>query len=203
MEWMTTKRVEVLLTFFIPRRDVKETAKLAVEQFGSFRGVLDADERELSQIPGIGSTVAANMKLIRLAADHYLKQRSISREPLSDPSALHEYCRSRMGHVPTEEFRVFYLDTGLRIIDEEQISQGTINKANVFPREVVNAALKHHAAGVIVAHNHPSGELVPSEHDKLLTRALVLAAASVDLKVHDHLIVGADDVFSFRSNELI
>lgn len=195
--------VELLLTFFIPRRDVKETAKLAVRRFGSFRGVLDADEQDLAGVDGIGPTVAANIRLVRLAADHYLKQRAKDREPLSDPSALYEYCRSRMGHLPTEEFRVLYLDPKIRIIDDEQFDRGTVDRANVFPREVVNAALKRNAAGIIVAHNHPSGDLAPSDHDKLLTRALVLAATTIDLKVHDHLIVGADGVFSFRSHGLI
>ncbi len=195
--------IELLLTFFVPRRDVKQTAKLAVTRFGSFRGVVDADERELAEIEGIGPTTAANLKLVRLAGDHYLKQQATVRQALPDPTALYEYCRSRMGHLATEEFRVFYLDTTIRIIDDVLFSQGTVDKASVFPREVVNAALRRNAAGVIVAHNHPSGDSSPSEHDKLLTRALALAATTVDLKVHDHLIVAADDVFSFRSHGLL
>lgn len=195
--------VELLLTFFIPRRDVKGIAKAAVRQCGSFRGVLDADEATLLQIEGIGPTAAANLRLVRLASDHYLKQRAHRREPFSDPVALHDYCRSRMGHLPTEEFRVFYLDSKLGIIHDEPLDRGTIDRAHVFPREVVNSALKHHAAGIIVAHNHPTGDVTPSEQDKLLTRALTLAATTVDIKVHDHVIVGADDVFSFRANGLI
>ncbi len=121
-----SEAVEVLLTFFVPRRDVKQAAKIAVKRFGSFRGVVDANEEELAEIDGIGRTTAANLKLVRLAADHYLRQRALVREPLSDRTALHDYCRSRMGHLPTEEFRVFYLDTKIRIVGDEQLDRGTV-----------------------------------------------------------------------------
>lgn len=195
--------IELLLTFFIPRRDVKPIAKEAIRRFGSFRAVIDADEGDLAQIEGVGPAAAANLRLIRLAADHYLKQRAQERPALTDPTALKEYCRARMGHLSTEEFRVFYLNPKLGIIADEQLERGTVDRANIFPREVVNAALRHHAAGIILAHNHPTGDVTPSEQDRLLTRAVVIAAGTLDVRVHDHMIIGADDVFSFRENGLI
>jgi DNA repair protein RadC len=195
--------VELLLTFFIPRVDVKERAKLLVSRFGSFRGVADANVEELASSEAVTRTVAENLTLLRKAGDHYLRQRALERLPLDDSTAIHAYCRSRMGALATEEFRVFYVDGKLRLIEDEQLDRGTVDRATVFPREVVNGALARKAPGIIVAHNHPTGDVTPSEHDKTLTRAILLAATTVGLTLHDHLVVGADSVFSFREEGLL
>jgi len=196
------KAIELLLTFFIPRLDVKTPAKRAVERFGSFRGVLDATPEELSKIDGIGRIAAENIRLVRLAAEHYLRQGTETKDPLVDIESLHGYCRMAMGSLAIEQFRVFYVD-GAGRITKQSISDGTVDRANVFPREVMHGALTQNAVAVIVAHNHPTGDPTPSEHDKMLTRALALAAETVGVRLHDHLIVAADAVFSFRSEGLL
>ena len=116
---------------------------------------------------------------------------------------MHDYFRAALGALTYEVFQVVYLDAGYHIIADERIEEGTIDRAVVFPRRVMDAALRHRAAALVFAHNHPNGNLTPSEQDKTLTRALVLAAETLQIKVLDHLIVTRDEVFSFRKEGLL
>ena len=111
----------------------------------------------------------------------------------------------RIGALPNEVFQVGYLDSGYRLLRDgvETMEEGTIDRAAVYPRRVVEAALRRSAAALVFAHNHPNGNVQPSDLDKTLTRALVLAAATVQIKVLDHLIVSPDHVFSFRKEGLL
>ncbi len=97
----------------------------------------------------------------------------------------------------------FYMDAGAHMIYEEQIGRGSFNRVEVCAREIVNGALKNRATYVVLAHNHPSGMAEPSDLDRILTRSVSLVASTVDLQLHDHLVVGADEVFSFRSHGLL
>ncbi len=197
--------VELLLTLAIPRLDVKQPAKALIARFGNLRGILDAPIEELQQLPGIGSVAPVALKIIRAAATLYLQQSSEGQDSLADPERLAAFWRLRIGALPNETFEVAYLDSGYRLLREgiERLEEGTIDRAAVYPRRVIEAALRRGAFGVVLAHNHPNGTVTPSEQDKLLTRAIVLAAEAVSLRVADHLIVSADEVFSFRKAGLL
>lgn len=197
--------VELLLTLAVPRADVKQPAKALISRFGSLRGILDAPLEELRTIPGIGSVTPVALRIIREAANLYLRQGAEDKEFLGSHDALANFWRSKIGALTKEVFEVAYLDTGYRLLRNgvERKEDGTIDRAVVYPREIIEAALKRQAAAIVVAHNHPNGVLRPSEGDKLLTRALVLAGDAVNLKVLDHLIVSPDAVFSFRQEGLL
>jgi DNA repair protein RadC len=195
--------IELLLTLAIPRKDVKPAAKLAIQRFGSLRGVLDAPLEELQKIPGFGSVAPVALRIIREAANRYLQQKSQQILSLADQQVLFDYCRSALGALPNEVFKVVYLDSGYRIVGDETLEEGTIDRAAVYPRKVMDAAIRKHAAALLFAHNHPNGNVKPSEQDKTLTRALVLAAETLQIKVLDHVIVSKDDVFSFRKEGLL
>lgn len=195
--------IELLLTLAIPRKDVKEPAKEAIQRFGSFRGVLDAPIGELRQITGLSGVAPVALRIIRDAVTRYLQQKSVEQFSLTNQEALHDYCRSALGALTYEVFQVVYLDSGYRIIEDEKIEEGTIDRAVVFPRRVMDAALRHRAAALVFAHNHPNGISTPSEQDKTITRSLVLAAETLQIKVLDHIIVTRDDVFSFRREGLL
>ena len=192
--------VEVLLTLAIPRKDVKERAKTLLARFGNLKGVLDAPLEELRAIHGIGSVAPTAFRIIREAANLYLQQKAESETSLASPEMLHEFWRSRLGGLKDEVFEVAYLDSGYKLVRDgvERLEEGTIDRATVYPRRVMEAALRKGAAALVLAHNHPNGNVQPSEQDKFLTRALVLAAEAVQVKIVDHLIVSADEVFSFR-----
>ena len=197
--------VELLLTLAIPRRDVKLPAKALVERFGSLRGIMDAAPAELRSVEGIGDAAAVCLRVIRESAVLYLQQASEGSEVLSDPEQLRDFWRMQIGGLKHEVFAVGYLDSACRLLRNgiETLQEGTIDRAAVYPRRVVEAALKRQAAGLVLAHNHPNGDIQPSEQDKLVTRAIVLAAETIRLRVVDHVIVSPEAVFSFRDAGLL
>jgi len=197
--------VELLLTLAIPRLDVKQPAKALIARFGNLRGILDAPLEELQKVKGIGSVAPVALRIIRAAAALYLQQSAEGAESLADPDRLSAFWRMRIGALRDEVFEVAYLDTGYRLLRDgvDRLEEGTIDRATVYPRQVVEYAIKRGAAALVLAHNHPNGHVQPSEQDKSLTRALVLAAETVHLKILDHLIVSPDEVFSFRKAGLL
>lgn len=195
--------VELMLSLVVPRRDVKPLAKHLVAAFGSLRGVLDADPEDLSKVEGLGLATAASIGALRWILVRYLGERVIGAETPPDHAALHEYCRVRLGGEPVEVFRVFLLNPGLKVLAEEELERGTVDRAAVYPRQVVESAMRHRASAVVLVHNHPSGEATPSDLDKTLTRAIVFAGAPLDIRVVDHLVVTKDHVFSFLEAGLL
>ncbi len=197
--------VELLLTLAIPRLDVKQPAKALIARFGDLRGILDAPTAELQAVPGIGSVTPVALQIIRAAATLYLQQGGENRDSLAEPSRLADFWRMRIGALQNEHFEVAYLDSACRLLRDgvETLEEGTIDRAAVYPRRIIEAALKRGAAAIVLAHNHPNGRVTPSEHDKVLTRAIVLAAETVRLRVVDHLIVSAQETFSFREAGLL
>jgi DNA repair protein RadC len=197
--------VEMLLTLAIPRRDVKELGKELIKRFGNLRGILDAPIEEVKKVDGIGEVTPAVLRMVREMVSLYLQQAIEKREALSDPNRLNEFWRVKIGNSANEVFMVGYLDSGYRLLRDgiERIQEGTIDRATVYPRRVVEAALRRKAAAIMLAHNHPNGDTRPSEQDKLITKALVLAAAAVQIKVLDHLIVSPEQAFSFRQEGLL
>ena len=117
--------------------------------------------------------------------------------------AAREWLILNMAGLEREEFRVLYLNNQNQLIAGETLFTGTINRTEVHPREVIKRALYHNAAAVVLAHNHPSGEVTPSKADRLITERLVQALGLVDIRVPDHLIVGGSQVFSFAEHGLL
>jgi len=195
--------IELLLTLAIPQRDVKVPAKLAVERFGTFQNVLDAPLEELQKIPGFGNVAPVALRIIREAANRYLQQKSRESFSLASQDVLFDYCRGALGALSNEVFKVFYLDSGYRILGDETLEEGTIDRTAVYPRRVMDAAMRNRAAALLFAHNHPNGNVTPSEQDKTLTRALVLAAETLQIRVLDHIIVSKEAIFSFRKEGLL
>jgi DNA repair protein RadC len=197
--------IELLLTLAIPRSDVKQPAKRLISRFGNLRGILDAPMEELQKVEGVGSVSPVALKVIRAAASSYLRQSAEGEEALTDNSRLSAFWKMRIGALTNEVFQVAYLDSGYRLLNDgvESLGEGTIDRASIYPRRVIESALKHGAAAIALAHNHPNGNVQPSEEDKTITRAIVLAAETVQIKVLDHLIISADEVFSLRKAGLL
>ena len=195
--------LELLLTYAIQRRDVKPAAKGLIEAFGSVKGVLDAESEELRKVPGIGEHSALLFRLIKATAALYLRQKAKEKRQVGCTTELLDFCRTAMGGKRDEEFCVIYLDAQNRIIDFETIQKGIVNQAVVYPRQVLESALKKKASALILAHNHPSGHVRPSDADLRLTRTIQETARALDILVHDHVIIGEDRVFSFREEGLM
>jgi DNA repair protein RadC len=189
--------IELLLTLATPRKDCKTSAKAALEKFKSLPGVLEAATADLCAIEGIGPVNVFGIKLVKAVADRCLEQKLEGGTPLNNSGDLYDYLRLTMRDKSREVFKAVFLDAKNRIIASENLFTGTLTASAVYPREVVAAVLRHHAAAVIFAHNHPSGDPRPSEEDVAITRRLVQACAVMDITVHEHLIVGGNGYFSF------
>jgi DNA repair protein RadC len=152
-----------------------------------------------------GATGASDDDAINARALKILEFRAryVENVSISSPGAARDFCRLQLGSLPHEVFGVLWLDAQNRLIAFDEIFRGTLTQTSVYPREVVKAALAHNAAGVILAHNHPSGVAEPSCADELLTTSLKQALALVDVRVLDHLVVAAAGVTSFAERGLI
>ena len=195
--------LELLLTFAIPQSDVKPLAKQLIEHFGSLSRVLDAKPEALMEVPGLRDYSATLIRLVKACAEYYLKEPVLKRPVISSLSALVDYCRTTMGGLADEQFRVIFLNSQNEITAEEIVQEGTVNQTVVYPRKVLELALKHKATGLILVHNHPSGHLTPSASDQELTRALVKASRALNLTVHDHLIITRHGYFSLAEQNLL
>jgi DNA repair protein RadC len=195
--------LELLLTYAIPRKDVKPYAKDLIERFGSLSGVLDTGQKELEAVAKIGPVSAAFIPLVKGVCGAYLAGKMKNRDVLSSPQAVIDFARVRLAGLPHEAFLVIFLNTRNRVLDYKIIQEGTIDRAVIYPRRIVEEALAYHAAGIIFVHNHPSGDFLPSPEDKQLTRSLMEAARTIDLRVLDHIIVGKEGYFSFAENHLL
>jgi DNA repair protein RadC len=190
--------LELLLTFAIPRRDVKPYARALIKRFKDLRGVFDASLEDLQTVPGIGPNAAIMIRFLKEAASLYLKDRIRGRTLLGSPQAVIEYCRHALLGERNERFQVIYLNAQNEIIDVETVAEGTVHYTAVYPRRIIEGALRHNAVGMVFVHNHPDGPAEASAGDRRLTEALVQAAKAVGIAVQDHVIVGQDGCASFR-----
>ena len=195
--------LELFLTYAIPRVDVKPQAKELIRTFGSIKEAVDADIGDLVKIKGIGKDSAVLIKLVKEIAALYLKQKAKEKKQVTCTTELLDFCRTVMGGKHDEEFCVIYLDAQNQIIEFETIQRGVVNQAVVYPRQVLENALKKKASAIILAHNHPSGHVRPSDADIRLTKTIQETAKVLDILVHDHIIIGENRFFSFREEGLM
>jgi DNA repair protein RadC len=195
--------VELVLFRAIPRRDVKPLAKALLARFGSFAGVVSARPERLREIAGLGEAAIVELKIVAEAAKRFAKVKVENRPAMGSFSAVLDYCRTAMAFLDREEFRILFLDKKNLLIADEVQSTGTIDHAPVFPREIIRRAFELNATALILIHNHPSGDPSPSQTDIQMTRQIVSLGKSLNVAVHDHLIIGRDGFTSFKSLQLI
>ncbi len=195
--------LEYILGLAIPRRDTKPLAKRLLSEFGSFPAVLAASPAELARVEGLTAGAAAAMKFVEAASLRSLRAAALDRPVLSGWQALTDYLHAAMAHRVTEEFRVIFLNNRNILIRDEAMGSGTVNAAPVYPREIVKRALELGASGLILVHNHPSGDPAPSRDDIAMTKSVIEAGRHLGLSVHDHVVVGRTGHASFRALGLI
>jgi DNA repair protein RadC len=195
--------VELLLSLGTPRKDCKPQAKEAIKKFKTLRGMLSASTEELQQIKGIGPHSAFGIKLMQDVAREYLKEKIIDKPVFQSSQEIFDYLYHSMRDLKNEVFKVIYLNSQNQIIDASDLVEGTVSSATVAPRKIVEQTLAHHATALIFAHNHPSGNCQPSKSDKDLTRDLIFAGGTVQIRILDHLIIGNNRYYSFAGEGLI
>jgi DNA repair protein RadC len=180
-----------------------DLARALLAKFGSLGGLIAASREAFCDVPGLGGA-----KYAQLQAATELIRRALAAEMksginLSSPTAVRDFLRLSIQDRPVEVFVGLFLDAQNRVIAVEELFSGTLTQTSVFPREVVRRALHHNAAGVIFAHNHPSGVAEPSHADETLTQALKEALALIDVRVLDHFVVGRGATLSFAERGLL
>ena len=183
---------------------VLQMAQELLDTFGGIAGLLHTGLDELKKIKGLGGTakraeLVAVLELARRALAERLKERAV----FDSPDAVGQYLQLHIASRPYEVFAALFLDAQHRLIALEELFRGTLTQTSVYPREVVVRALHHHAAAVVLAHNHPSGGVEPSRADEALTQALKAALALVDVRVLDHVIVAAGHTLSMAERGLV
>jgi DNA repair protein RadC len=195
--------IELLLCLGTPRRNCKPQAKEAIRRFKTLRGVLEASPEELQEIQGIGPHSIFGIKFMQAVAREFLKEKTLERMVWNSSQEIYDYFYHSMRDLKKEIIKVVYLDSQNQILEIQDISQGTVDSSVVFPREVVEGAIKSHAVSLVVVHNHPSGNPQPSKSDIELTRNLTYAASLIQIKILDHIIIGDNRFYSFAGDGLI
>lgn len=199
--------LELILTLCLPRRDVKQQAHTLIERFGSLRGVLDADIEALKKTTGLGTVAPTALKIVRETVNLYLQQKVEAQETavLDSDAAIADFWRTRLGHLRNEVFEVALLDTHHRLIKDgvKRMSEGTVNRSVVYPRQIIEWAVKHTAAALVLAHNHPGGNHLPSDADTRFTQDLTTAAHILGIEVIDHYIITEQRCTSMRALGLL
>ena len=186
----------VLLRTGTRGRDAIDMGRRMIEHFGGLRRLLSAESSALMAFPGMGPAKTCELLAVQELSRRAIEEPLRNGRALSQPGRVKQFCALRLAHLRVEHCIALFLDSQLQLIECGEIARGTLSHASIYPREVVKAALGHHAAALILAHNHPSGLAEPSPADIALTHQLKQALALVDVRLLDHLIVGATEVTS-------
>jgi DNA repair protein RadC len=190
----------VFLRVGVQGKNAVELGRELLEHFGSLNALFGASLAQFSALHGLGPAKFAQLQAVMELAQRAIGEQLQAGRTLGSPEAVKQYLRLHLSRRAHESFVVLFLDVKNRLIASEEMFRGTLTHTSVYPREVVKAALAHNAAGVMLAHNHPSGAPEPSESDLLLTRALVQALALVDVRILDHFVVAGAQVHSFAEH---
>jgi DNA repair protein RadC len=194
----------LLLRTGVAGKNVLQLAQELLDGFGGLAGLLHAGLDDLKRIKGLGGTakraeLTAVLELARRALAERLKERAV----FDSPGAVKHYLQLHIAARPHEVFAALFLDAQHRLIALEELFRGTLTQTSVYPREVVMRALHHHAAAVVLAHNHPSGCAEPSRADEAITQTLKAALALIDVRVLDHMIVTRGQTLSMAERGLV
>ena len=197
------EKLELLLMYAIPRRDVRPLARALVNKFGGVYQVLSAPFDALVSVKGIGHNTAVFIKLVQqMMTINYHGQ--LKETPIfHDETILHNYCRIIVAGKTVEELHILYLDNNLKLIADEVHSTGTVDSSAVYPREIAKRALELNARSVVMVHNHPTSNNSFSRDDIEITTLVQSVLSGLNIELYDHFVVSGDIVYSARQMHLI
>lgn len=198
-----TELLAIFLRTGIAGKSAVDLARELLWHFGSLNNIFAANQTSLCQLPGMGIAKYSQLQAVLEMARRALGEELKNGNAMNSPELVRNFLRLSLENKQHEVFIGIFLDTKNHIIATEELVQGTLTQATVYPREVIKRALYHNAAAIIFAHNHPSGVAEPSHADKILTQSLKQALAMIDVKVLDHFIVGNGTTMSFAEHDLI
>ncbi len=195
--------LEFLLTYAIPRKDTKPLAWALIKKFGSLSAVLDAEEKQLCEVDGIGPHAAQFLRLMHGVVKTYALDKVKKHPTVSSPQQVLAYCRASLAGKKEECLELIFLSVRNTVLGTRIVATGVIDQVLISPRQIIEYALKANASRIILVHNHPSGDATPSKEDIALTQAAIQAASLFNIRIEDHIIVGKGSCYSLRANDHI
>jgi len=197
------EKLEFLLSLKSDNEDHYNLAKNLTNRYKSLNNIIDESDFELQKVSGLESKHLIGLKLPYHFSNLYLFEKAKMNPVASSPQATYNYLIHSMRGKKNEQFNVLYLNNRNEIITDEVLFNGTVNSACIFPREIIKSAFKHNATSLILAHNHPSGNLNPSDIDITMTKRINDITKLLDINVLDHIIVAGDKYFSFSEEGIL
>ncbi len=195
--------LELLLFGSNPRQDMKPLAQRLIQHFGNLSQVIHALPLDLEKIEGVGESAICAIKVVQVL-HHRLLQIGIENKPImSSWQQVIDYCYATMGHLQNEQLKILFLDSKNQILKDEVQQIGTVNHTPIYTREVLKRALELGASGIVLVHNHPSGDPTPSNSDIIATQEIDCAARTMGIRLHDHIIIGHNRYVSLRSEGIL
>lgn len=194
--------LEMILMYALPRKDVKPLAKNLIRHYTNLANVLAAPIDELMNIPGVGSNTATLFALFHACSNKICWENLENRDGpiLSDKSKIAEYCRTRIGYEGLEQVLIIYLDTHGCFLRNEVENSGSLDSVIISTRTIISKMLRYNAKGIILVHNHPSGDTTPSKTDIAMTKDLIKGLETMEMFIEDHIIISTRDYYSFREH---
>ncbi len=190
--------LELLLAYAIPRRDTKPLAKTLLARFQTIGGVLNASAKELETISGIGKRAALLLALVREIGAYCLRENVRRRSVIAHRKDVEAYLRFHFGGRQDEFVAALFIDAANHVLETEIIAEGTVNQCAIYPRTIVEKAMRYGASSLIIAHNHPGGSIEPSEADWQITERLFSVCRLLDIPLLDHIIIVREKAASLR-----
>lgn len=181
--------LELLLMLALPRKDVKPLAKELLSEFKDFTHIINAKDENLLKIIGIKEGTLSVFKIIKAVSLRVVKDNTYNNQEFNNLDELAKYLKAAMGYLEKEQLRVLFLNNSNALIKDEILQEGTINQTQIYPREIVKRALELSASSIIMAHNHPSGDLIPSEADIHITKKIKKVCETIDIQLLEHMII--------------
>lgn len=199
------EQLELLLTYIIPRKDVKPIAKELLRRYRTLDEITRAPIGKLETVEGMGEKSALFFRVLGDTARSLFKEDTRNKDltTISGTEDLLRFLRSDIGFSKVEKFKVIFLNNSNNLIEEESLSTGTIDKSPVYPREIIERVIHHKAKSVILSHNHPSGMLKPSRADIEITLKLKKVLDILDIRLIDHIIITRDSYYSFLEEGIL
>ena len=195
--------LELLLFYAIPRKDTNPIAHALLDRFGSLNGVFEASIRELTEVDGIGESAAALIKLLPQIVKKSISTRSGSKPLIATAKQAAEYLIPRFLYEKDEFFLLLCLDSAKRLISCTEIGRGVVSSVDINVRRVAETALKERATYVLISHNHPDGNALPSREDDYVTQQVCSAMRAISIPVTDHLIISGNNYSSYADTGIL
>ena len=188
--------LELLLMYAIPQRDVNPLAHALIERFGSLAAVLEADESELMRVRGVGEHAAMLLSMMPALIGRYHQSKLGARHVVTNPAQAHTYCRTLFAGVREERLYAICLDKAGHVIHPALMAQGTLDEVRVYPRQLVEIAVRYHAYNLLLAHNHPGGHCAASQSDIDATLGAARALQLINVNIVDHIVICSAGAYS-------